>query len=215
MDLGEPQEFESPPPAPGATILAFKIPEAPYSDETFARVHKAIEVTDEVLQTIEIFGPELVGLGAFGLGLTVLGPLAAFAAGFMALGAGYAEARANISRNRMKIGFAEGFAAGADSRTWNFVKSLFWEGQPEFNAFDQDAGLIAQKAYNLGLASGFVQGRKLTAKQKSFFWKSIGRTLTPGDLQEFGGDVKSWPNRQWVNWYITVATRFIKLYVKD
>jgi hypothetical protein len=56
------------------TILAYKIPEAPYSDEAFQWLHKSFEVTDGVLATLEIFGVELTGLGIAGLGLTALGP---------------------------------------------------------------------------------------------------------------------------------------------
>jgi hypothetical protein len=213
--FGETRELEDRPRAGEAAILAFRIPEAPYSDEALKKLHKAFEVADGVVATVEIFGPELVGLGAFGLGLTVLGPLAALAAGVAALGAGYADARAKISKERQKTGFAEGFVIGADSRSWKYAKSMFWEDGPEFNAFDPQAGSIAQKAFNLGLASGFVQGRKLTGQQRKFFWQSIGETLTQGDRAEFAGDSKQWPDRLWVNWYITVATRFIKLYVKD
>jgi hypothetical protein len=196
-------------------ILAFQIPEAPYSDEAFEFLHKAFEVTHGVLATLEIFGADLVGLGVLGLGLTVLGPIAAFVSGFMAMGAGYAEARAKISKDRMKMGFAEGLVAGADSAPWKFVKSLFWEGRPEFNAFDEQAGTIAQKAYNVGVVSGFVQGRKLTAKQRIFFWQSLARELTAGDHAQFSGDHKLWPNRLWQSYYILMGAKFIKLYVKD
>src|SRR5580658_5935398 len=128
----ETRELEDNQRASDPMILAFKIPEAPYSDDIFEKLHKTFEVTHGVMATLEIFEADLVALGGFGLGLTVLGPLAAFAAGFMSLGAGYVEGRAKISRDRVKMGFAEGFAAGADSRTWKFVKSLFWEGRPEF-----------------------------------------------------------------------------------
>jgi hypothetical protein len=196
-------------------ILAYKIPEAPYSDDAFQWLHKSFEVTDGVLSTLEIFGVELTGLGVAGLGLTVLGPLAAVFAEFMALGAGYAEARAKISRDRVQMGFAEGFVAGADAKSWKFVESLFWEGRPEFNAFDDQAGAIAQKAYNLGLASGFVQGRKLTQKQRIFFWQSLARELTEGDHAQFAGDHKRWPRLRWVDYYIRMAALFIRLYVKE
>jgi hypothetical protein len=133
----------------------------------------------------------------------------------MALGAGYAEARAKISRDRVKWGFAKGFAAGADAASWKFVKSLFWEGRPEFNAFDEQAGAIAQKAYNMGLASGFVQGRKLTEKHRIFFWRSIAKELTDGDRAQFPGDHQRWPRLWWEDYYTRMAAIFITQYVKE
>jgi len=196
-------------------ILAFRIPEAPYSDATFQRLHKFFEVSHGVLATLEIFGVELVGLGIVGLGLTVLAPLAAFVAGFMALGVPYAEARAEISRKRVKMGFAEGLVAGADGASWKFTQGLFWEGHAEFNVADEQAGAIAQKAYNLGLATGFVQGHKLSQPQRIFFWQSISRELTNGDHAVFAGDHTRWTRLQWEDYYIRMAALFIQLYVKD
>ncbi len=196
----------------GENILAFQIPDAPYSDEAFHRLHGAFDVIHGVVATIELLGPDLVALGGFGLGLTVLGPLAALAGSFMSLGAGYMEARAKVSRERMRMGFAEGFVAGAYKASWEFVKSLFWEGSPEFNAFDQDGGAIAQKAYNLGLASGFIQGRKLSEKQKKFLWQSISRDFSAGDRANFAGDHERWQRLNWRDYFILMATKFIKLY---
>jgi hypothetical protein len=207
------QELESRPD--GNEILAYRIPEAPYSDRAFEFLHNAFDVTHGVLATLEIFGVELAGLGVVGLGLTVLGPIAAFFGSFMALGIGTAQARADISRKRVKMGFAEGFAAGADDASWKFVKSLFWEGKPEFNAFDEEAGAIAQKAKNVGVAAGFVQGRKLSEKQRIFFWQSLAKELTPGDRAYYAGDHKKWPRLVWEDYYIKMAALFIKLYAKD
>jgi hypothetical protein len=207
------QEMEGEQEVSRENILAFQIPDAPYSDEAFHRLHGAFDLIHGVVATVEVFGPDLlVALGSFGPGLTVLGPLAALAGSFMALGEGYAEARAKISRDRMRMGFAEGFVAGADKASLEFVKWLFWEGSPEFNLFDQDAGAIAQKAYDLGLASGFIQGRRLTEKQKKFFWQSISKDLTAGDRANFAGSHERWQRLKWRDYYIVMAAKFIKLY---
>jgi hypothetical protein len=198
-----------------AKLLAFKIPEAPYSDETFKWIHKSIDLFEAVHTTMDIFEVELAGL--LGLGIEVIAPLAAAVGSFFALGAGYAEGRAIVSRRRIQSGFALGVVTGADGREWSFVKRLFWEYTPEKNTFDEDAGRVAQKAFNTGLATGFLQGRQIAQdpKKKKFFWDSIVSTLSQGDWMEFSGSPESWPEQVWKNWYWKAEGSFIELYLKD
>ena len=134
-----------------------------------------------------------------------------------ALGAGYAESRAIISRRRIQSGFALGVVTGADSRQWPYVKRLFWEFSPETNSADQEAGKIAQQAFNTGLATGFLQGKQIAQNplKKKFFWDSIAATLSQGDRMQFAGDSKLWPERLWRDWYLRVMSSFIVRYLKD
>ena len=216
QEFGGPYEMEAPKwTASERNLIAFKIPEAPYSDETFRWIHKSIDIFEAVHTTMAIFGVELAGL--LGLAFEALGPLAAMVGTFFALGAGYAEARADISRRRIRSGFALGVVMGADGRKWPHVKRMFWEYGPEPNSFDPDAGKIAQKAFNTGLATGFLQGREIVKnpKKMQFFWDSISRSLTPGDRSEFSGDSKSWRELTWRNWYLTAGVKFGSLYLKD
>ena len=196
-------------------LIAFQIPDDPYSDETFKRIHWGIDLFDAVHTAMEIFKVELPGL--LGLGVSAIAPLAAWVGTFFALGAGYAEARAIISRRRIRSGFMLGVVMGADHRKWSDVKNMFWEYGPESNGFDPDAGRIAQKAFNTGLATGFLQGREVdeAPRKKKFLWSSIGASLTPGDRSEFGGDPKSWSDLTWRNWYLTAGVKFSNLYLKD
>lgn len=199
--------------------LAFLIPDAPYSDATFKLVHKSLDVLEAVHTTIAIFGPGLLELlGVVGLGIEVLGPLAAFAGSLFALGAGYAEGRAIVSRRRMRDGFAFGIVMGAHGRKWPTVKSMWWEFQPEINTFDQDAGKIAQKAFNLGLSTGFLQGKDVAQypTKKRFFWNSLNATLSPAErAQYFSGNYKLWGDLQWRDYYTRMMAAFIRQYVKD
>jgi hypothetical protein len=196
-------------------LIAFQIPDAPYSDETFKWIHKSIDIFDAIHTAMEIFEVELPGL--LGLGVTAIAPLVAWVGTFFALGSGYAEARAIISRRRIRSGFTLGVVMGADHRKWPEVKSMFWEYGPESNAFDPDAGKIAQKAFNAGLVAGFLQGREVdeAPRKKKYFWTSIGASLTPGDRSEFGGDSKSWSDLTWRNWYLTASVKFDNLYLKN
>jgi peptidoglycan hydrolase-like protein with peptidoglycan-binding domain len=196
-----------------AMILAFKIPEAPYSDEAFKTVHKVFDVIEGVHAVVEIFEVELAGLLGGALAV-VLAPLAGAVLPLLAIGAGYSEAKAKIAKDRVRMGFALGVVTGAHWREWSFVKSMFWKWSPEVNPSFPEAGRISQQAFNLGLVTGFIQGRHLTSGQRKFFWQSIGKTFTPGDRQQFAGDSKSWPRNLWVSWYIRASAAFIKLYVK-
>lgn len=203
----------------GNARLAFLIPDAPYSDATFTAIHKSLHVLEAVHTSIAIFGPGLLELlGAVGLGIEVLGPLAGFAGSLFAPGAGYDEARAIISRRRMRDGFAFGIVMGAHGRKWPTVKSMWWEFQPEINTFDADAGKIAQKAFNLGLSTGFLQGKDVAQypNKKKFFWASLNASLSPAQrAQYFTGNYKSWSDLQWRDYYTTMMTAFIRQYVKD
>jgi hypothetical protein len=194
-------------------LIAFRIPEAPYSDKTFRLIEKSIDILDAIDTAMEIFWPELAGL--LGLAFEALVPLAAMVGTFFAIGSGYAEARAEISRRRIRSGFALGVVMGADDRKWPYVKRRFWEYDPEPTRFDPGAGRVAQKAFNTGLATGFLQGREIVKnpKKMKFFWDSISASLTP-DI-EFSGDPKSWRELTWRSWYVTAGSKFGSLYLKD
>ena len=217
------EEFEGP-GAPGKNdmVLSFMIPDAPYSDELFETLHKAFDIFESVHTSLAIFGVEIAG--ALGLGLEVLGPIAAFVGSLVALGVPYMQARTIVARRAMISGFAHGVAMGADQRTWAYAKDMFWQNNAYRYAtpMDEAIGPIGQRSFNTGLAAGFVQGRHLTAgpgqpatlKQK-FFWKSIGQGLSEGDRVFYGGDTSRWRKGMWSDWYIRVAAAFIKLYAKD
>ncbi len=196
-------------------LLAFRLPEAPYSDTLMHRIHKGIEIFEAVHITTAVFGVELAGM--IGLGFTALAPLVTLVGTFFALGAGYAEARAEIARRRLKMGFAYGVVLGADKRKWSYVKERFYEAKPEPNSFDQQAGKIAQQSFNLGLAAGYLQGREIakSSGKMDFFWKSITAALSPTDRKWYSGDTKTWGRLMWRDWYITAATKFLGIYVKD
>lgn len=201
-------------PADRMRMLSLRIPDAPYSDEAFSRLHQTIDIAENVHLTLGIFAPELVEL--LGVGADVLlGPIAASVLSFMALGAGYAEARALVAKKNVTSGFALGVVLGADERKWSYVKERYFQRVPTVNHFDEQAGVIAMNSFNLGLAAGFVQGRKLLGTNKQhFLWTSLHRALTPSDHIYYRGDSKEWGPGLWRDWYIQAAANFVKLYVK-
>ena len=220
---GEVFETSKPPAKPidkKAMLLSLKIPEAPYSDTLMVWLHRIFDIIEGVDVVVTALEVELVGwigaAAAAGLGVAtgVAAPVAGLLATMMALGSGYAEARKKIANERIRFGFALGVVLGADGRSWKYTKGMFWEWAPESNPADQEAGRIAQRMFNLGLATGFVQGRRLSKLQRSFFWRSLGATMTAGDKSRFAGDSKQWPEPIWIEWYIWAAAGFLKLYAK-
>jgi len=201
-----------------SAVLAFKIPEAPYSPNTFKWLEKTLDVFDAVHTTFDVFGPELWGLVP-GI-LEASGPLAVFFGFWLEMGGSYLEAQANIARDAMRSGFRLGVVTGADPSKWLFVKDLFWQKDPNYLADARagaGAGKLEQQSHNAGLATGFVQGQQIAKNplKKKFFWDSIISTLRDIDVAEFRGDRSRWPRTVWQSWYILLATRFDRLYLKD
>jgi hypothetical protein len=205
-------ESEIPTNSAGKHLLRLQIPDAPYSDDAFHKVQFGFDLAEWVHATLEIFAVEFLGiLGPIGAGL--MGAVAPF----LAIGAGYAEAWADIARDRTKLGFAYGVVLGADSRPWTYVKPRYWRNKPDADTWDDRGGVIAMNSFNLGLAAGFIQGRDLLKSpgRTRFLWGSLAATLTPGDRNYYGVDRKTWLEGMWKDWYERIAAAFITQYAKD
>jgi hypothetical protein len=83
---------------------------------------------------------------------------------------------------------------GADGRKPSLVESYFWENSAETNVADEEAGRIAQNAYNLDIVTGYREALELNQDQKATFWRDIGDLV--GDTS-YLGDSKSWDDRAW------------------
>jgi hypothetical protein len=194
-------------------LLVDHIPEVPYSNRVFQTLHRALDVFDGVHTAMAVFDVEFAGL--LGVGLEVLAPVAAFIGSIFAIASATEEAREDISRREVRSGFIYGVAAGAAGRKWPFLKRLFWRPGPQFNAFDPDAGKIAQNSFNIGLTAGFLQGREIARNKvkQRFFWESIHQSLSDVDRNYYSGDRTRWTDRDWIDWYITAAVHFDQLYL--
>ena len=203
--------------------LRLKIPPVP-DDSTISTTHYVLEAVEAIDIVAGVGGGSALmaivaaagagekilaamhaaGIAAEGF-LTVAGPLAAMAANFAMLGLGYAEARKEIARDRLASGISRGVVMAADGRKPNLVESYFWESAPETNVVDEEAGKIAQNAYNLGLVTGYRQALELNRDQKATFWRDIGDLV--GDTS-YLGDSKDWDDRAWIDWYTMAAAKF-------
>jgi hypothetical protein len=220
---GEAYEFEG----PVQDQLCLDVPEAPYSDKWRDLLHRTIDAVEQVHRIIDVAGEEvaaLLGVPVASLGVLIGGITALVAAPFIAIGAPYWEGRREESVKETRRGFANGVVTGAGGESWSLVKDRLWMKRPDTNYFDQGRANEGQKAYNLGLAAGFLCGKKLTQnlKKVQFIWDSIGAGVSQGSkvdyartLQRYGPHSQSWPQRPWLDFYYAAAGSFTKLYLKE
>jgi hypothetical protein len=105
-------------------------------------------------------------LGAVGAGAV---PVMAMAGVFVALGAGYYEARQMARKSNALIGFAEGFVMGVLKWNWAQAWSHFGKKEVGTNAWDQGISVAAYEGYNSGLKTGFGMGSALPENAKKAY----------------------------------------------
>jgi hypothetical protein len=149
----------------------------------------------------------------------VTGPLAAAAGGFMALGAGYDEAKREIQWQEQSRGFSLGVVMGTDNLGPQKAASYFGHRHFARNLFLEGGARIAADAYKQGLLSGYSQGRALSKEQRLVLWKDLlfrAKTL-PGwnDFRGQSENSKQWTRRTWIEYYIFFAAVFRRFYMSD
>lgn len=171
---------------------------------------------DCALSVMEIAGVmELsIALGA------VTGPLAGAVGNFMALGAGYDEAKAEIRWDELSRGFSLGVVMGTDGVGPKKAATYFGHRHFARNLFLEGGAKIAADAYKEGLLSGYSQGRALSQGKRINLWKDLlshAKTL-PG-WNDFKGEsaqsAKQWPDRKWVEYYLFFGAVFRKFHMTD
>jgi hypothetical protein len=170
---------------------------------------------DCILSVLEIAGAMELSIA---LGV-VTGPLAAAAGNFMALGAGYDEAKREIQWQEQSWGFSLGVVMGADNLGPHKAASYFGHRHFARNLFLEGGARIAAEAYQQGLLSGYAQARALSKGQRLALWKDLlfyAKGL-PG-WSDFGGQYensKQWTSRTWIEYYIFFAAVFHRFHMGD
>jgi hypothetical protein len=100
----------------------------------------------------------MAGVGAIAAGAI---PVVTMAGVFVALGAGYYEARQIAHNNGALSGFSHGFTAGVLKWEWGHVTIHFLKRNAGTNAFDQATAVAGANGYNKGLVAGFAAGSGL------------------------------------------------------
>ena len=157
---------------------------------------------------------EIAGLMELSMALGVVtGPLAATVGNFMALGAGYDEAKADITWQELSRGFSLGAVMASDGVSPKKAAAYFGHRYFARNVFLEGGARVAADAYKEGLLSGYSQGRSLSQGQRIILWRDLlshAKTL-PGwnDFKnESSESAKQWPERRWIEYYLFFGAVF-------
>jgi hypothetical protein len=168
------------------------------------KAHVLMEAVDWGITSVEIFGL-IAETSALAGTLAVLGPVLAWASGFVALGAPYVEAAKEIAAREAASGFSAGLVMGANNASFRKMKEYFGNLVFPKNDFLPQGKAIATANYRAGLVAGFAQARALCPAQRDVIMRDVGRRM--GD-QSWRGDPSRWSDRDRRNWYIDVAATF-------
>lgn len=149
-------------------------------------------------------------IGALGIAMEVVAPVAAEVGVLLAIGNAHAEAINELIADQIRSGFSQGVVLGADDRppsyvSWNFVKHA-----PVSNAVYPEYGRKFQNAYNRALAAGYAQGRRLleSKAQRSAFFEDLYARMSVHPSVAYGEDQDAWSERTWRDYYIDCAATF-------
>ena len=194
--------------------LELMIPDKP-GESGLDTIPFILGAVDCVLTVMEIAGVMELSIA---LGV-VTGPLAAAAGNFMALGAGYAEAAADVTWKEQSRGFSLGVVMGADGAGPKKAAAYFGHRFFARNDYLPGGAKIAAQAYVKGLLGGYSQGRSLSRDQRLVLWSDLlarAKSL-PGwnDFSGQGQKAKDWPTSKWVDYYIFFAAVFKKFHLSE
>ena len=156
---------------------------------------------------VPTFSASLAGVPAVGVatvtgvGLAFVGPALGLTGVFMALGAGYAEAREIIRNEAAVSGFSQGFVAGLLNMSSGTVKSIFVQhGVIHRHPMDPEADVIEMNARNRGVVAGYVMANQASADDKKAYLKEI---------RQFTGAVSAgnWTDRDKRDYVIEYAAK--------
>lgn len=134
------------------------------------RAHVAVDVAEWGIALPEMF--EVAGAAA------LFGPVLATAGLFLSLGAGYAAANEAIATKWAGVGFSRGAVTSTQGMGAGKIMDHFGHEEFHYGPGSADNANTVARAYHLGgLGAGFLQGRQLSADQRTVFWKDMQRLL--------------------------------------
>jgi hypothetical protein len=160
------------------------------------------EASHIVIPTVSELGVATIGGATIGgVVLAGAGPVLGMTGVFMALGSGYAEARAEIQNEAVASGFSQGFVAGLLNMSPTTVSFLFAQhGVIHRNEMDPEADVLEMKARNRGLVAGYAMANQAPPEDKKAYIFEI---------REFTGKVSAgeWTDRDKKDYVITYAAK--------
>lgn len=222
-------------------FLAMKVPDVPYEEaadrlqnlnyvtdavgmvndgisiiSTVAEVAKMAQSVNIAFDVSEHAG--VVGLasntGKAALAVGVFGIFAQYVGFWLSLAGAHAAAKAAISRDNLLRGLSRGVVLGADGRKPDYVARNFWQQGILHYPFYPELNKGARNLHNIGLISGYAQGKLLKGEQQGNFFKDLRARMTSGDRVYYSGDIKAWRQTTWVDYYILCAALFRKHHIK-
>jgi len=93
---------------------------------------------------------------------------------FVALGAGYLEAREAAKNEFSRTGFSQGFVMGILGWQWqHVVKRFYLQHIVHIYHFDEEINTIRVESYNLGLKGGFLLGSNLSPRLRKAYSRGL------------------------------------------
>jgi hypothetical protein len=186
--------------------LGYVLPDRP-GDSPLDTIPFVLGAADCILGVAEIAADAFELSVAIGLSMEAMfsGPLVTAVGSFMALGAGYDEAKRDIQGREILYGFALGLVMGSDGVTPK--KAADYAGHRYFakNDYLEGGARYAAEAYKLGLLNGYGQGRHLTANQRLNLWRDLLARARPlpgwSDYSGQSEQSKQWSQAKWVDYY--------------
>lgn len=203
--------------------IAKAMPQAPDTEhhklefglELFDAVHTGVAMFEWEVAAVETTGVIGAGstagaIGALGITMEVMAPLAGEAAVLLAIGNAHAEAINGLIEEEIRSGFSLGVVLGADDRKPDYVKWNFVKHGPVHNSVYPEYGKKFQDAYNGSLAAGYAQGRRLLASrvQRGAFFEDLYARMSVPPSITYGEDQDNWSERSWRDYYIDCAATF-------
>jgi len=194
--------------------LRLLLPERP-AESRLDTIPFILGAADCVLTVMEIAGVMELSIA---LGV-VTGPLAAAVGNFMALGAGYDEAKAEITWRELSRGFSIGVVMGADGVGPKKAVAYFGHRHFARNDFLEGGAQVAANAYKQGLISGYSQGRSLSKDQRTVLWRDLlVRAQSLPGWNDYRGQLQNsrqWSDRQWADYYLFFAAVLRKYHMNE
>jgi Domain of unknown function (DUF4157) len=154
---------------------------------------------EEGTEEAAAWGGEALAGGGGAIAAAVAVPVIAVVAEFVALGAGYAEAREAVSEENTISGFSQGFVMGLLGWEWSQVVDRFGRSFVlRTNTFYEELDVVRDGAYNSGLKAGYAVGHRLPYNERKAYLKAIRVFAGPRGS-------KTWTRRDQISYVIDLS----------
>jgi hypothetical protein len=187
--------------AAGASSAATISAEAIAATEMAAQAAATVSVSSKVTTALTL-----------GEAVTLAGPLVAYIALWVGLGAPYMEAKQKISENAARSGVVHGVLIGAygwrPERARDFAMS---QGMAVNNNWIPGAQNVATNSYRMAFLAGYKQGRDMSQNQRKVFWKVFAQSLRNAHADLWRND---WPEIKLQRWFWEAGGVFMRYHLK-